>query len=392
MSMIQAGRIFSAVLALGLGTLAADWASAQQKPDDKKAEGEIAKTPVDTLLKNVSAASTRPKALQELVQRLTAAEADTDILMRTDDFVKALVPMMKNAFDKNLSTLATDALAVFGKSDPEVVDLFVTEMQKGASSSRLLAVRGVGKIGAPAKEKAEPVLMGILKDPKTKTSNAALYNEALMARAFLGGPFETEIVPEMLRIATLMKDVEAQTDMLIAIAQNKELLETYAKQLEPLIIKAYQTISVQMFKGAKTQELVKILVSLKTPNTEKIIYDIMAGTDKGIQPWGFRPSIAKLIKEAYDVPSEQIVNALLVGIEKEGSPGNLRDIGNILASYGERAKPTLPALQKYLALVPQKGSDGGEKSRPVVARYVQDVIEKIEKAVAEKKGGGAKAD
>ena len=348
---------------------------------------------MDTLLKNVGAAASRPKALQELVQRLTAGEADTDILMRTDDFVKALYPMVKNAFDKNTSTLAMEALAVFGKSNAGVVDWFVNEIQKGSASSALLAVRGIGKVGAPAKEKAVPVLTAILTNPQTKTSNAALYNEALMARALLGGPFEADIVPEMLKIASLMKDAEAQADMLIAIAQDKDLLAAHAKQIELFIIKAYQTISVQMYKEEKIKELTKALVRLKTPNAEKIIYTIMAGTDKGIQPWKFREDIAEFIREAYDIPSAQILDALLVGFEKTGSPSQLRGIGDILASYGENAKPTLPALKKYLSLIPQKGYDGGEKTRPIAAKTTQSVIERIEKAVAEKeKGGGAGAE
>jgi hypothetical protein len=377
-------------LVLGVGVFAVDWAEAQQRPQDgkqgKQEEKVVVKTPVDTLLKNLNSVSTRQKALEELAQRLAGDEADADILMRADDFVKSLLPVMKNGFDKTASGLAADALAGFGKSDPAVVDLFVAEIQKGTAAARLSAVRGVGKVGAPAKEKAEPSLTAILKDPRTKTGNPALYNEALMARALLGGPFEAEIVPEMLRIAAFMKDPFAQADMVIAIAKDKELLKLHAKQLEPLAIKSYQTISVQMFNEKRIQALVETLVSLKTPNAEKIIYDIMAGTDKGIQPWGFRKPISGFIKETYDVPSPQILKALLVGFEKEGSPWILRDIGAVLMGYGGSAKSVLPELREYLKSVPTRGYDGGAKSRPDVAAYTQGLINQIEKAApAEKK-------
>jgi hypothetical protein len=56
---------------------------------------------------------------------------------------------MKNSFDKNLSTAAMEALAAFGKTAPSVVDLFLTEINKGIPATRLLAVRAVGKTALP---------------------------------------------------------------------------------------------------------------------------------------------------------------------------------------------------------------------------------------------------
>ena len=387
MNTIQAGRMVLAVaLVIGIGALA------QQNPEGKKDEAKVAQTPVDTLLKNVGAAASRPKALQELVQRLTAGEADTDILMRTDDFVKTLCPMVKNAFDKNTSTLAMEALAVFGKSNAGVVDWFVNETQKGSASSALLSVRGVGKVGAPAKEKAVPVLTAILTNPQTKTSNAALYNEALMARALLGGPFEADIVPEMLKIASLMKDAEAQADMLIAIAQDKDLLAAHAKQIELFVVKVYPLMNAQGFTE-KVKDLGKTLVSMKTPSSEKAVFDMMSD-DRLLG--GVRSHLIGLIKEMYDVPSTQIINAMMVAIEKEASPHNVRGMCRDLASYGANAKPALPALKRHLSALPaKKGSffHGGEEAKPIALSALRNAIAEIEKAVAEKeKGGGAGAE
>jgi len=346
---------------------------------------------VDTLLKNVGAASSRPKALQELVQRLTAGEADTDILLRTDDFVKLLCPMVKNAFDKNTSTLAMEALAVFGKSNAGVVDWFVNEIQKGSASSALLAVRGIGKVGAPAKEKAVPVLTAILTNPQTKTSNAALYNEALMARASLGAPFEKEIIPEMVKVMSSLKEPRQQFEMALFMIQDPELLKTYSVQLEPVIVKFLQARPLPLESEAYWASVEAFLfaaVKMDTPNSRKVVTDLL---DKPFGQWEMRKRMAVAFR-VVDTPPTYVVMALLKYLEKEKFHGAIVQILETLTRYG--SEDSLPFLRKYLQDAKRRNDFmRGEEFKFDILNQTESAIKRIEKAVAEKeKGGGAKAE
>jgi len=368
--------------------------SAQVKSDGKKTQEEkaLVLTPVDTLLKNVVTSASRKKALTELVRRLSQEEPDADILSQGDSFVKELIPILKNAFDKENSAMALDALVMFGKGNPAVVKLLLDEAQKGNPSVRVLAVNGIGRIGLPMEqgtlEVAKAVLMEVIGN---RASEKKLRDEALTARVLLGPPFDANILPEVVSNLARVTDASLQRNIALSIAQDEEALKTYATQLEPIFVKNLQArpfplndADWDVFKG-----MLSVAIKLNTPNVQKSVAGLWL-TPPG--HWKDKCNMANMFGEVEVVgtpPPDYVVKTLTERIKVEKGQPECAALLEALASYGVSAESALPTLRQMLKDIEAgKRTFGTDAFTRHAKGNVNGAIEKIEKAVEEKKKGG----
>ena len=395
------GKIKVAVLVMS-GAVALGVAlplSAQTRPDNKKQdEKAVVNTPVDTLLKNVANAASRKKALGELVRRLSQDEPDTDILPRSNDFIKELEPILKNAFDKENSALALDALVIFGKSNPNVVRWFLDAAQHGQPSLRVLAVNGIGRIGLsmdePVREETKGVLMEIIGN---KSSEKKLRDEALQARVLLGPPFDPQILPEVMANLAKVTDAALQRNIAVAVAQDADALKTYRAQLEPIFVKNLQARPMTWIFSNDTQwedfkEFLTVSIKLNTPALQGAVIGFFK--DLALVPAHRQWSIIEEIQVIYprgSTPPGYIIKALTEPIRVgEVNFHTSRLLAGALSLYGSASESALPALKKLSGDTKAGKKNFGDNAKNQrIIESLETAISKIEKAVAEKKKAGA---
>ncbi len=341
-------------------------------------------TPVAKLLRDLKVGGNAQKirAIQEITERLdlgVGQSPDGELLASRSDCVALLFPIMRNPFGGSLSSAAVEPLVGFARSDPSVLELFLAEVRNGTAASKVLAIRAVGKVGPDAKKSATPVLTDILKDLRLRTTAQQLVNEAAVALALIGGPYEAEAMPDIIKGMLQVKDPDLQLGIALQMINFPDVRASNLRELEFVLLRVFDD---KTSKGIEMQqEVFDALAVINTPHSrKKLLILIKNGT------WKERITAAKCLSKC-DAPSAEEVNELVAILLSEYSPPVIIVICESLSRSGTIAAPAVPVMEKIVQDLPtRKNLDGGDKYKPMVLKALKEAIAKIKSSPQQNQG------
>lgn len=357
--------------AFGLLTPSSSAKSNSEMPvaDDKVAE--LAKRPTADLIKMLQIGSARQKS--QAAQAIGAKAYNGESVQQA---IPLLIQMLRPLTGGKVAEDAAAALALIGTPALGYLkDEVSGSARQTTQSSRLLAARALGFMGAPAKQTAAPELTAILENPKRSSSvKDPLAAEAALALASMGGPYKPALLPDIVGAMNACTDPDRRLLIALRIAVSDNAAKRYSEELVRVLGKAATTQGLEL---TQRQEVLNALVSLDTPSSLQMV--LLALSPPQMNFTYSERAVAAVALANVKNPSAHVLDGIIKALQTERSNSVIYPICRALAAFGAEARPILPNLRTYLKDLPQKTNlDGGDRERPGTERAVKAAIAKIE--------------